>query len=452
MALSRIFDIAQRSLGVYQKALDVTSHNVANASNPNYSRQRVNFYSEIPEINAGMIWGSGVRIDNVERVRNQLTESQILNNNPKFSFNDKESYLLGQIESVFSEPTELGLSNLINEFFNSWGELAVTPNSVPLRNNVIYAAENLASKVDTIKESFEIVKNDIKTEFKAKVETINDTLAQIQNLNTKIFELKTTGSSPNDLMDERDTLINELSKLTNINVTYDSNNIATISMGGVFAVDGSKAVKFEFSETEGEIQLTSEFSGNVVKLTGGEMYALADVYSSKIPNYESQLNSVINTIRDEINTIHQSGYTLDEPPQSGIDFFQVSTDGKLIVNTKIKDDPYKIAVSADGTNGNGDLATLISELANKKTINNQSIVEAYSSLVSGVGNNKQAAEKMAASDSLVLEQLELQRASYSGVSIDEEMANVINFQRSYDASAKLIRVADEMLETIINMV
>ena len=452
MALSRIFDIAQRSLGVYQKALDVTSHNIANATNPNYSRQRVNFNTELPEINAGMIWGSGVQLDSVERVRNHLTESQILNNNPKYAFNEKESYLLGQIETVFSEPSELGLSNLINTFFNAWGELAVTPNSVPLRNNVVHSAERLGAKVDTIKESFEIVKSDIEAEFKAKVSSVNDILGQVQNLNAKIFELQTTGSTPNDMMDERDKLINELSKLTNINVSYDSKNIATISIGGVFAVDGTNAVEFEYYENEGEIQMRSEYSGNIVAFTGGEMYGLKDIYSAKLPEYEAQLDQVVNTIRDEVNKIHQQGYTIEEPPQTGLNFFTVSTDGKLRVNEKILDDPYKIAVSADGANGNGDLAVEISGLVNEKSIGNQSILEAYTTLVSGIGNHKQAADKMAESDRLVLEQLDLQKASYSGVSIDEEMANVINFQRSYDASAKLIRVADEMLETILNMV
>lgn len=452
MALSRIFDIAQRSLGVYQKALDVTSHNVANASNPNYSRQRVNFNTEIPEINSGMIWGTGVNISNVERVRNQLTESQILNNSPKYSFHEKESYLLGQIETVFSEPSELGLSNLISEFFNSWGELSVTPNSVPLRNNVIYSAQNLAAKVDTIKESFDIVKGDVQADFKAKIGVINDTLSQIQNLNTKIFELNTTGASPNDLLDERDTLINELSSLTNINITYDSNNVATISIGGVFAVDGAKAVKFGFSEEDGKMEMVSEFSGNVVNFTGGEMYALHDVYSTKLPEYQLQLNDVVNTIRDEVNNIHQTGYTLDEPPLTDVDFFSVSTDGKLVINSKILDDSYQIAVSADGTSGNGDIATQISELINQKKVNNQTILEAYSGLVSKVANHKQSAEKMAETDKIVMNQLEIQKASYSGVSIDEEMANVINFQKSYDASAKLISVANEMLETIITMV
>jgi flagellar hook-associated protein 1 FlgK len=191
---------------------------------------------------------------------------------------------------------------------------------------------------------------------------------------------------------------------------------------------------------------------NLAALTGGEMYALKDVYSNKITDYQDQLNHIVNAIRDEVNQIHSNGYSIDEPPLTGINFFDVSQEGRLIVNSTILNDPYKISVSSDGNSGNGDLALSIYEVSNKKIINNLSISEAYSTLISGIGNHKQSADNMAATDKLVLEQLELQKASYSGVSIDEEMANVIKFQRSYDASAKLISVADEMLETIINMV
>lgn len=452
MALSRIFDIAQRSLGTYQRALDVTSHNIANANNENFSRQRVNFSTEIPEINAGMIWGTGVKLESVQRVRNQLTESQILNNNPKYSSNEKQSYLLGQIESVLSEPSELGLSNLISEFMNSWSELSVTPNSIPLRNNVIYSAQTLASKVDSLKESFDIMKSDIIAEFKSNATVINDYLEQIQNLNARIFESNSRGITPNDFLDERDKLINGLSNFTNINVSYDNNNIATISIGGVFAADGTTAINFEAYENDGELSLRSLNSSNTVALKGGEMYALKEVYSNKIPSYEDQLDTIVNAIRDEVNNIHSTGYTIDEPPQTGINFFTVTESGKLEINSSIIQDPNKIAVSADGSNGNGDLALSLAEISNKKIINNLTISEAYSTLVSGIGNHKQSADNMAATDKLVMEQLEMQKASYSGVSLDEEMSNVIKFQRSYDASAKLIRVADEMLETILNMV
>lgn len=452
MALSRIFDIAQRSLGTYQRALDITSHNIANANNANYSRQRVNFTTETPEINAGMVWGTGVRLDTIQRIRNQLTESQILYNNPKYSFNEKESYLLGQIENVFSEPSELGLSTLVNDFFNSWGELSVTPNSIPLRNNVIYAAEKLSSKVDSIKESFDIIKSDIISEFKSSIIGINDYLAQIENLNKKIFETSSRGMSPNDFLDERDKLINELSNLVNINVTYDQNNVATISIGGVFAADGNASVSFEAYEKNGELSLRSMNSSSIVTLNGGEMFALKDIYSNKIPGYEQQLNNIVNAIVEEVNNIHSAGYTIDNPPQTGINFFDTTDPGKLRINSTILSDPYKISVSGDGSNANGDLALMISEIADKKVINNLTITDAYSTLVSGIGNHKQSADNMAATDQLVLEQLNLQKASFSGVSIDEEMANVIKFQRSYEASAKLIKVADEMLNTLLNMV
>lgn len=452
MALSRIFDIAQRSLGTYQRALDVTSHNIANASNPNYSRQRANFATEIPEINAGMIWGTGVRLENIGRIRNQLTESQILNNNPKFSFNDKSSYLLGQVENTFSEPSELGLSSLIDDFMNSWSQLSSSPNSIPLRNNVIYSAQKMGAKVDNLNESFDIIKSDIVAEFKSTITQINDHLDQIKNLNTKIFEAGGSGVSPNDFLDERDRLINELSKLTNINVTYNDNNIATVSIGGVFAADGTSSVNFEAFEKEGELFLRSQNSMNLAALTGGEMYALKDVYSNKIPSYKDQLDNVVHAIKSEVNQLHSSGFSIDNPPLTGINFFDENHEDRLVVNSTILNDPYKIAVSSDGSSGNGDLALSIYEISNKKVINNLSISEAYSTLISGIGNHKQSADKMAATDKLVLEQLELQKASYSGVSIDEEMANVIKFQRSYDASAKLIRVADEMLDTLINMV
>jgi flagellar hook-associated protein 1 FlgK len=375
-----------------------------------------------------------------------------LNNNPKYSFNEKSSYLLGQVENVFSEPSDLGMGALIDEFMNSWSQLSASPNSIPLRNNVIYSAQKLGAKVDNINESFDIIKSDIVAEFKSTITKINDYLDQIRNLNTKIFEASSSGVSPNDLLDERDKLINELSKLTNINVSYDNNNIATVSIGGVFAADGTSSVEFEAFEKEGELFLRSKDSLNLAALTGGEMYALKDVYSNKITDYQDQLNHIVNAIRDEVNQIHSNGYSIDEPPLTGINFFDVSQEGRLIVNSTILNDPYKISVSSDGNSGNGDLALSIYEVSNKKIINNLSISEAYSTLISGIGNHKQSADNMAATDKLVLEQLELQKASYSGVSIDEEMANVIKFQRSYDASAKLISVADEMLETIINMV
>ena len=133
MGVSRIFDISVRSLAAYQRAMDVTAHNVANSSNPDYSRQQITFATAIPEKLQGFIWGSGVKIDNVLRVRDQLTDQQIRSNNQDYSNNNTRSTIQSQVEVLFSEPSDLGISTLMDTFFNSWSQLSVTPNSSALR-------------------------------------------------------------------------------------------------------------------------------------------------------------------------------------------------------------------------------------------------------------------------------------------------------------------------------
>jgi flagellar hook-associated protein 1 FlgK len=452
MSISRIFDISRRSLGVYQRALDVTAHNIANASNPNYSRQRVLVSSETPEVTAGFIWGTGAKLDNIIRARNQMNDSQIRTNNYQFSNSSKQSQLLGQIEETFSEPSELGLSNLMNSFFGTWTELSVSPNSVPLRSNVIHAAEKLASKVKSIHENLEVIKNDTLSEFKENVSSLNRILSEVQSLNQQIYESSVAGYSPNDLLDKRDAAIDELSNLTNITVSTDTDNMVSISIGGVFAVNRNHASQFKITTTNGKLGLATTDGDLNVKITSGELNAQSEIYSNKIPEYLSKLDEVVQQLFDSVNTAHRAGHTLTDPPQTNINFFESFTDGVLTINNDIINNPNLIAASADGTAGNGETALHISELMNQNILNGSKLGDIYSNLISQIGNETLASSQSAESSLLILEQLDMQRSSYSGVSIDEEMTNVIKFQRSYDASAKLIKVADEMLETLINMV
>ncbi len=452
MSISRIFDISRRSLAVYQRALDVTAHNISNASNPNYSRQRVLITNEIPEKTAGFIWGTGAKLENILRARNQMNDSQIRTNNYKFASSNKQSLLLSQVEEAFSEPSELGLSNLMNEFFSSWTELSVSPNSTPLRSNVVHAAQKLSSKVKSIHDNLEVIKNDTLSEYKEGVNTLNRLLSDIKALNQQIYETSVAGYSPNDLLDQRDAAIDELSSLTNITVSTDSDNMVSISIGGVFAVNRNHSSEFKITTTNGQLGLTTSESNLDVNIIGGELHALSDVYSNKIPEYLSKLDEVVQKLFESVNALHSSGHTLTDPPQTNINFFESFTNGVLTINNDIINNPNLIAASEDGTSGNGGIALQISELMNQNILNGSTLGDIYGNLVSQLGNEQLSATQSAESSLLILEQLDMQRASYSGVSIDEEMTNVIKFQRSYDASAKLIKVADEMLETLINMV
>jgi flagellar hook-associated protein 1 FlgK len=277
-------------------------------------------------------------------------------------------------------------------------------------------------------------------------------LQQIQTLNAQIYNLQNAGQSPNDLLDTRDKVINDLSKMVNINVNYDSQNSANISIGGVFAADKVTAVQFQASTQNGKLVVTTKDGAVGLNLTGGQLYADANVYNNKIPLYQSSLDSFVNNLMKSVNSQHSSGYTLDNPPQTGINFFDSYSNGTLKINNLILNDPNKIAISSDGTSGNGDIALNIAGLSSQKQADGTTLLDNYSSLVSQIGTDAKSASDTANSYSLVVQQLKQQQASYSGVSVDEEMTNVIQYQKSYTASAKLITVADQMLQTLLNIV
>ncbi len=452
MAISRIFNISTRSLATYRKAMDVAAHNVANAGNPDYSRQKLSIESDMPQKGARFYWGSGIRIGDLRRVHDALVDSQIIRNNQRYAAYKKQSEILGQIESVFGEPSEYGLSNYINRFFDSWTSLSSSPNSIEARKEVVYSAQNLSTKISDIYQQLNLIESDIVNSFREKTTQVNSLLTQIRDLNKKIFESKAMNAEPNDLMDNRDKLIKDLSKLVDVKVNYDTNGIATIYIGGIFAVNSDAVTQFTMDRKEGKLSLKTVKGGVKTALTTGEMSALTDAFTNKITNYKEKLKTIFNKIVDEVNTVHEKGYTIDNPPQQGIKFFDSFENGKLQINEQVIRDPMKIAVSSDGTAGNGDLAVELGAIKDKKIFDGMTIGEYYSEMINDIGNTVNNANSSKESINLVLQQLKSQRDSYSAVSIDEEMTNILKYQKSYDASAKLVKVANEMLDTLLNMV
>ncbi len=452
MSLSSTFDIAQSGLNAYQEALDVTSNNIANASNPNYSRQRA-VITEAPSTSSGSLtWGSGARLTDIQRVRDTLTDQQIRDNNQKYSDNNERNTILGNIQTLFSEPSNNGLSNSITAFYNAWQQLSVTPNSASLRNNVVQTAQSLSNQVQDINSGLNSIKSDVVNNVNSDLNTLNTDLKQIQTLNVQIYTAQNAKQQPNDLMDARDKLIDAVSNLANINVTYDSGGSAVISVGGILAVDRSTAMQFSATTDNGKIVLKNSNGTTVSGLAGGELNALTDIYNNKIPAYQASFDNVINQIMNGVNSQTSTGYTTTNPPQTGVNFFDSYSNGILSINQQVLNNPNMIAASSDGTSGNGDIASTIGGLINQKDANGNTVIDNYTTLVSKVGGDVQYASNTAQSYQLLLNQLQTQKSSISGVSVDEEMSNVLQFQKSYEASAKVMSIASQMLETLINII
>ena len=351
------------------------------------------------------------------------------------------------------EPSDLGISSLMTMFFNGFNELAVSPSSVPLRTNIMNAANNLSAKVTSINQSLNSLKVDIKQEFKQKVDSVNSILKQIHQINYEQFSNSYNGAPVNDLLDQRDALVDQLSNLVNIHVVYDNTNSAVISIGGALAVDRiHSTAEFVAEEVNGKLNIKVKDGTYPVVLTGGQLNALSQVYSKKIPAYQGKLDAVINKLVEAVNGEHVNGYTITDPQETGLNFFEGYVNGELIINSEILDDPNKIAISLDGTEGNGEIALRIAELTDAKLLDGNTLQESYSSMINGLGNDGMLQNNYTQANQMVLDELGQLRASQSGVSVDEEMTNVLKFQRSYEASAKLITIADEMLKTILSMV
>jgi len=408
--------------------------------------------TETSNLTAGIVWGNGVKIDTVQRMRDKLVDAHITSTNQKYSDSNRQSQLIGQIEDLFSEPSDLGVSNLVTTFFNSFNELAVTPNSLPLRTNVLNAANNLSAKVTSINQSLTSLKGDIRQEFQQKVNEVNSLLKQIHQINYEQFSNAYNGVPVNDLLDQRDALVDKLSNLVNINVVYDNTNSAVISIGGALAVDRMHSAEFVAEEANGKLNLKVKDGTYPIVLTGGELNALSNVYSKKIPAYQDKLDSVINALVEAVNGEHSQGFTISDPQETGLNFFEGYANGELIINGEIANDPNKIAISLDGTEGNGEIALRIAQLTDAKLMNGNTLQEGYASLINDIGNDGMLQNNYTSANQIVLDELDQLKASQSGVSVDEEMTNVLKFQRTYEASAKLITIADDMLKTILEMV
>ncbi len=455
MALTRLFEISSKSLATYQRALSISSNNIANAANPNYSRQRAILTTTEPDHSTNIELGTGVDITDVERVRNTILDSQIRKYNGYKEDADYRTSVMGNIESLYSEPTDAGLSNLIKKFFNSWNELAGDPASISYRNQVVNSARQMTDKIKSIYSGMDVVRNDLKADASEAVKSINRILTNLADVNQQIYNASTTNKTVNTLMDSRDQLLKELSKYANLNVHINNDNTATVSMGGVNVIDRSNAYELSVNTVSsgGRNKLQVLVHGDTsLRLNSGKLNAMLDIYNEKIENYKDSIDSISNTIMNNVNSVHTTMQTIGTPPETNIKFFTSYSAGKLEINTDILSDPKKIAVSSDGSNGNSDGAIQIADIADKNLIDGESISGKYSDLLTDIANEKSTNTKQVETFDLVLQQLDSQQAQESGVNVDEEMVNVLKYQRSYDASAKLIKIADDILRTLIEMV
>ena len=452
--LSQILEIARRALASQQIGMGVTSHNISNANTPGYSRQRVDLVATNPLRSTGGLLGTGVTVAHIGRVRDAFIDQQIRLSSNSYGRATSQQKILSQVEANFNEPSDAGLGAVMSKFFNSFQDLSVHPEESGARNAVLQQGTMLAQTFRRLSGNLTQLRSDVGSDAQGKVDRINTLAQEVSDLNVQIIAATSSGGDPSDAKDLRDIKIEELSRLANINVVEDARGSAMVSVGGMVIASSSGAAALRVSMDGGTMQIVTAQSGAVVNADGGELGGMLKAYNTDIPSALEKLDQLAGAIVARVNSLHSAGFGLGTPPPTGNNFFSGTTAADIAIDVSVSSNINNIAASSDGTPGNNEVAIALSHVATEPLLNGNSVsvTQFYGSLVGGIGSSVNAAENVANSQDLILSQLENQRNSVSGVSLDEEMTNLIKYQRSYDAAARVISTVNELYQTILNMV
>ncbi len=460
-------EIGSRALTASQTVLDVIGQNTANVSTPGYTRQIVDIAASEPisygsgSIAAGQV-GTGVSVVAINRVRDSFVDQQVYSANGDQGALNKLRDTLTEVEQAYGEPnTKTGVGTQLSTFLNSFSDLAANPENVGIRSTVLNNAEALANEFRSVSTALNQINPEISAKVAAGVGVVNTIAGQIADLNKQIGLSVANGEHPNDLQDRRDQLLASLSSQVDINVSYLKNpqtghptGEVNVRISGFTLVDGDSANALPTQATPpGSEPGLLTASGEQITLGGGELYGLVKA-STLVAGYQSDLNTLANNVITAVNTVHAQGYGLDG--QTGRAFFSGTDAASIDVSAAVKSNLNVIAAAAAPSvgntfaSGNGDNATAIARLTSTPVIGNATLDDYYNSRIGIIGADTQSYTNQASSQEKIVQQLQNQQSSVSGVNLDEELTKMLQYQRSYQAAARVINTMDSVLNTIVN--
>ncbi len=446
---------ALSGLEAAQAAIDTTGQNIANASTPGYSRQTVNLTERssltIPALSSvtgdGSQFGTGVDITSITRIRDTFLDSQYRAQNSTENGDNTSSTILGQVQAGLNEPSADGLSGALNQFFTDWNTLASAPGSQGAQQAVMGDGAAVADQLNTLSGQLGTLESQVTSQYNTLTDPSTGAVAndanEIAQLNGQIAQAQSAGIDANSLEDQRDNVIDDLSQYSNVNVTTQSNGMVNVSFGNaaVAAQNGTPDTTPLVSGTS--VDLTDNLTDSNLNGSGGTLGSLLGLYDSttgtgKIADYSTTLDGIAN---DLVTTVNGAISGADASGPSATPFFDPTgtTAATIAVNPSL---------TANGTTPpyTGAEATAVAGLS-KGTAS-----QAYSAFVTQVGGDVQSAQNAQQTSQSLLTAIGNQRQSISGVSLDEEMTNLIQYQQAYQASARVMSTINDTISTLLSMV
>lgn len=448
-------EVGKRALLSHQIYLQTIGHNIANVDTPGYTRQRVTISATYPSNTPVGMVGTGVTVEDIRHVRDLFLGEQYRQENKALGQWTYKQKILSQVESLFGEPNDNTLADRLNGFWDAWDDLSKNPNASN-REGVLSAGRLMVDSFHTLARDINKLRDSVDRDLATYTDQINQAAAEIAALNRQIVTREVDGSRASDLRDSRDRLIDELSSLVDVNTIESDNGAVRVMIGAMEIVTGLDTIPIETRIINDNGKMTHElvWKNTTVEIrnVNGELKGLLDARDEMIPRYLEELGMLAQTVVESVNGMHRTGFGLDG--STGLNFFDPRyVDAESIrINEDLISSPNRIAASASGEVGDGSIALAIQNLRNERVMvsGTTTINDYYDSLVGKLGVESHQAISFAENSALLVHQIQNARQSVEGVSLDEEMANMVKFQHAYDAAARVITTMDEALDTVIS--
>ncbi len=433
-----------------QGALETTTNNVANVNTPGYSREQPVLVSGDPVVIDPLTFGTGVTLRSVESIRDTILESRI----------QQETQTQGQFSSLASalQQTQVNFTSntgdigtAISNFFDSINQLSTNPADLSLRQGVLTAAGNLAASFNTAANNLTQQRGNLDLSVVQTVGQINRFTQQIAKLNGQIATLQNVGENAGTFIDQRTQLIDQLSSLVDVSVIPSDNTITLTTANGTSLVAGQQSFQLQTqTDSLGLHDIYAQGVDITSKIVAGQLGGTVQARDQRIPGIQAQLDALAAGLANAVNAVQVGGSDLNGVQGTNLFNPPAGVGAAASLSVAITD-PALIAASSDGSAGSNGNAEVMYALRNQAVVAGQSPTDYYSGVVFNVGNGTANAAAEQSASALVLQQLNDQRSSVSGVSLDQEAANMVRYQQAYSASAQVISTINSMMQTVINM-
>ena len=443
-------EIARRALFAHQASLNVTGNNIANVSTPGYTRQVVDLVPSPSERTPEGVLGTGVVMQGVKRARDLLLDIQVRDEMGLSGKWSARSNILTQVEGAINEPSDSGLSSLLDGFWNSWLDLSNNPEDPAARSVVVQSGVSLADGLRQTDSRLRQIVDATDADIEQRVANLNSSFLEVANLNAQIQRAEVGGGVESNLRDRRDLILDQLAQKAGATNLARADGSVVVRMGGRTVVEGNGTVPLEAQRynDDGRVRVRIVFAEDKSSPTflSGELAGLLEARDQVLPDFLDKMDQMTKAITTSVNRIHEAG-------PSHLPFFRGDRAQTLEVVPEIAADPSQVNAGTTGDAGDNDIALAMAALRDARVMSRStaSIPDFYRSVVADLGSLGQQAKLLSDSQDKAVQSVDAQRQSVIGVNLDEELTRMMTTQKAYEAAARLFSTVSGMLDTLLKM-